>query len=87
MGDLPILARFFSSALMLALLLHDRVLHGVASSKCSHAHIRQHLQTPESSNAVFVKIKHIFRYVQKGKIGYSSAPLSPLSNVSRINIL
>jgi hypothetical protein len=33
------------------------------------------------------KIKHMFRDVQKGKIGYSSAPLSLLSNASRINIL
>jgi hypothetical protein len=42
---------------------------------------------PERSTAVFIKIKHVFRDVQKGKIGYSSAPLSLLSNASRINIL
>jgi hypothetical protein len=29
----------------------------------------------------------MFRDVQKGKIGYSSAPISLLSNASRINIL
>jgi hypothetical protein len=42
MGDLPILARFFSSALMLALLLHDRVLHEVAPSKHSGPLLRLH---------------------------------------------
>jgi hypothetical protein len=47
----------------------------------------QHLQNPERSTAVFIKIKHMFRDVQKGKIGYSSSPLSLLSNASRINIL
>jgi hypothetical protein len=35
----------------------------------------------------FIEIKHMFRDVQKGKIGYLSAPLSLLSNASRINIL
>jgi hypothetical protein len=34
-GRLTYLARFFSNALMLALLLRDRVLHGVAPSKRS----------------------------------------------------
>jgi hypothetical protein len=33
--SLLLLARFFSSALMLALLLHDRVLHEVVPFKCS----------------------------------------------------
>jgi hypothetical protein len=33
-----------------------------------------------------MKIKHIFRDVKKGKIVYSSDPLSLLSNASRINI-
>jgi hypothetical protein len=37
--------------------------------------------------AVFIKIKHMFRNVKKVKIGYESAPLSLLSNASRINIL
>jgi hypothetical protein len=35
MSDLSILARFFSSALMLALFLRDRMLHGVAPSRRS----------------------------------------------------
>jgi hypothetical protein len=61
---------------------------------CSHEFVIKKLksrssipQNPERSTAVFIKIKHLFRDVQKGKIGYSSAPLSPLSNASRINIL
>jgi hypothetical protein len=44
-------------------------------------------KNPKVSTTVFIKIKHMFRDVQKGKNGYSSAPLSLLSNASRINIL
>jgi hypothetical protein len=40
--SLLLLARFFSSALMLALLLRDRVLHGVAPLKRSHPLLRLH---------------------------------------------
>jgi hypothetical protein len=41
-GSLPLSSWFFSSALMLALLLRDRVLHGVAPSKCSRPLLRLH---------------------------------------------
>jgi hypothetical protein len=64
---------------------HSESLSWVRNKSWNQDH--QHLQNPERSTAIFIKIKHMFRDVQKGKIGYSSAPLSLLSNSSRINIL